>query len=92
MLILLVGLFWFESNFYQQYTFYLDLASVLVNIGFAVIGLIAVRKEMRALLIVFVVLSWIVPAYLTWRFVLASYTYNINDPKTEVLTSTGELS
>lgn len=67
MLILLVGLFWFDSNFASQYTFYLDIASVVVNIGFAVLGLIAVRRENRVLLVVFVVLSWIVPAYLTWR-------------------------
>eukprot|EP01122_Echinamoeba_exundans_P015601 TRINITY_DN7482_c0_g1_i1.p1 TRINITY_DN7482_c0_g1~~TRINITY_DN7482_c0_g1_i1.p1 ORF type:complete len:312 (+),score=36.43 TRINITY_DN7482_c0_g1_i1:120-1055(+) len=67
MLILLVGLFWLKSNFAQTAWFYLDLASLLVNTVLTVVGLIAVRAENKPAMISFLVLIWLVPAYLVAR-------------------------
>lgn len=67
MLILCVGLFWLKTNFASTVWFYLDLASLLVNTGLTVLGLVAVRTESKPVMISFLVLIWIVPAYLIAR-------------------------
>lgn len=78
MLILCVGLFWLKSNFAHTAWFYLDLASLVVDGGLTVLGLIAVRTERKPIMIAFFVLVWFVPAYLVVRAVVLTREHPID--------------
>jgi len=57
MLVLLVGLFWLEPNFLNQFQFYLDIGALVVNFILAAIGLLGVRYKALALAFTVLVLT-----------------------------------